>query len=206
MLLYSVLGGIALLLILLLLVPLEAGADYRLENKVQTLRIRIRILGIPISVKVPIQKDEKKLARETKQEVKEAERHLTPKAFIKFSKELYHAYQETEDEWKAILRKIRARLICKEIYFTIRYGTTNPARTGLLNGAIWTAGTMILKILDSALNVSQKTLEVYPEFNRTCMCIHMKGSFRFRVIDAAIFALKTLKLVKLMKSKIKTEI
>lgn len=206
MLLCSVLGGIALLLILLLLVPLEVGADYSLDNKIQTLRIRIRVLGIPISVKVPIQKDEKKLVRETKQEAKEAERYLTPKTFISFSKDLYHAYRETEDEWKAILRNIRARFVCKEISFTIRYGTTNPARTGLLNGAIWTAGSMILKILDSALNVSQKKLEVYPEFNRTCMCIHMKGSFRFKVIDVAIFILKIIKLVKLMKSKIKKEI
>ena len=199
MLLYSILGGILLLLLLLLFVPTLVGIDYLWDQKNQDLRLRFRVLGIHFSVKIPLdkKKEDKKQGEEKK---------LSPKKFITFAKELYSAYRSVEDDCKGVLREIKARFTCREVYFTIRYGTTNPARTGILNGAVWTAGTLVLKVIDSILDVSQKTLNVYPEFNRSCMCIHIKGTFRFTLFNAIRFVLKIIRLVKLIKSKITIEI
>ncbi len=199
MLLYSILGGVLLLLLLLLFVPTLVGIDYLWDQKNQDLRLRFRVLAIRFSVRISL--DKKK--EEKKQE---KEKKLSPKKFIAFAKELYSAYQSVEEDCKDVLREIKARFTCREVYFTIRYGTSNPAKTGILNGAVWTAGTLILKVLDMALGVSKKTLNVYPEFNRSCMCIHIKGTFRFTLYNAIRFVLKVIRLVKLIKSKITIEI
>ncbi len=200
--LLAVLGGILLLILILLFLPTEIGLDYLMEHKEQVFRIRVRVLGIPFSFKIPTKKDKSKL-KEGKDE-KEG-KSLTPKKFISFSKSLYHGYLEIEDECKALIREIKKRFACQEVFFVIRYGTTNPARTGILNGAIWTAGTLILKVLDSVLGVKKKTMEVYPDFNRAFMCIHIKGSFRFNFFDAARTVLKIIKLVNLIKNKMNSQ-
>ncbi|MBR5235946.1 MAG: DUF2953 domain-containing protein [Clostridia bacterium] len=198
MLLYSILAGILIFLLLLMFVPTLVGVDYMWKQKTQNLRIRFRVLGIRFSVKVPLNKK-----KEQKGEKKD--KKLTPQKFIAFSKELYRAYRAVEDDCKELLHELKTQFTCREIYFTIRYGTANPAKTGILNGAVWTAGTLLLKVLDTALNVSEKTLNVYPEFNRSCMCIHIKGTFRFTLFNAIRFVLKVIRLVKLIKSKITIE-
>lgn len=203
MLLWAIIGGIILLLLLLFFLPTELGIDYLLENKEQVLRVRIKLFGIPFSVKVPLKKDKKKSA--SKEQVTKEDKPLTPKGFIAFSKSLYHAYQKVEDDSKALLRELKRNFKCKEIYFTIRYGTHNPARTGILNGAIWTAGTLVLNVLDSALGVGKKTLAVYPDFNRAFMRIHIKGRFRFNGFDAVKAVLKVIKLVNLIKNEIENK-
>ena len=200
--LLAILGGILLLILILLFAPTEIGLDYLMEHKKKVFRIRVRILGIPFSFKIPTKKDKPKL-KEGKED--KEKKSLTPKKFISFSKSLYHGYLELEDECKALIREIKQRFACQEVFFVIRYGTKNPARTGILNGAIWTAGTLVLKVLDSVLGIKKKTLEVYPDFNRAFMCIHIKGSFRFKAFDAAWTVLKIIKLVNLIKSKIKPQ-
>ncbi len=198
MLLFAIFGGIILLLFLLIFAPTDIGVDYLYESKLQRLRIRLRVLGISFSIKVPLEKKEKK----TEQESSKQKKQLTPKNFIAFSKSLYHTYLEIEDECKALILEIKEQFACRELYFVIRYGTVNPARTGILNGAVWTAGSLLLKVLDSVLGIEKKTLEVYPDFNRAFMCLHAKATLRFKAFDAAKTVLKIIKLVNLIKSKI----
>ncbi|MBE7048299.1 MAG: DUF2953 domain-containing protein [Ruminococcaceae bacterium] len=205
MLLCSILGGILLLLVLLLFLPTEVDLDYKLENKLQSLRIRLRILTISISFKVPINEGKKQGKKNEKKQNKKAGRQVTPKSFIAFCKELHRIYIETEDEWMSLICEIRKHLSCKDVSLSIWYGTTNPARTGILNGAVWTAGSLLLKLVDAALLASKKSLYVYPEFNRTCMCIHSKGTFRFKMINAFRNIWRVMKLVRLFKSKITIE-
>ena len=205
MLLYSILGGVLLLLLLLLLTPLDVGADILHEAGQQTCKLRFRVLGIPITVKIPLSKEEKKAEKAADTDIKKAEKEFTPKRFIEFSKSLYRLYGEVKQDVKRLLAELREKLTCSEVYFTIRYGTTNPARTGLLNGAVWTAGTLVLRVLDSALGVQKKTLKVYPDFQRSFMRIHMKLTFRFRPASMLRLGMKTLILVKSIQNKLTTE-
>ncbi len=203
LLLFSILGGLALLALLLLFIPTVLGVDYLLENKEQALKIRCRLLGIPFSFRVPLERQEEPKTQDAEKEEKKS---LSPKKYIAYGKELYRAYREVEEEFRAVFRQIKERFACKELYFTVHYGTNNPVTTGMLNAGIWTASTLILKVLDSALGVQKKTLKVYPDFQKACMCIHMKGTFSFTLFDAIRFVLKIIKLVKLVKSHITTEI
>ena len=83
MLLYSILGGVLLLLLLLLLTPLDVGADILHEAGQQTCKLRFRVLGIPITVKIPLSKEEKKAEKAADTDIKKAEKVI--KAVVKNS-------------------------------------------------------------------------------------------------------------------------
>lgn len=209
MLLYSilgVLGALLFLLLLLLLLPLTVGVDWQYEDKKQICKLRLRLLGIPITVRMPLDKEEKKAEQAAEKDIKKAEKTLTPKRFVALAKNLHRLYGEAQPEVKNLLTELRKRVACNEIFFIIRYGTVNPARTGLLNGAVWTGGTLILRVLDAALGVRKKTLEVYPDFQRAFMCLHMKISFCFRPVSMLRIGIKTLKLIKNIRQKLTEEI
>ena len=199
LLLYSILGGILLLLLLLLFLPTFVGVDYLLEHGISVLRIRIRVLGIPFSFRVPLDRKKKQKPEKEREKKKEP---MTPQRLIDFSKSLYRAYHDVKEDCKTLLSHIKKRFACHELYFAIHYGTGNPAGTGMLNGAIWTAGTMILSVLDNALGVYKKTLNVYPDFNRSFLSLQLKGTLRFMLFDAVRTVLKIIKLVNLIKSKL----
>lgn len=203
LLLICILGGLLLLLLLLLLTATLLGVDYLYDNKVQRLRIRVRLLGISLSFKINLDKKKRPGKEKKKQKKsKEEKQPLTPKKFIAFSKDLYAGYSETKQEFYSILREIKERFACHEIYFTIQYGTKNPALTGVLNGALWTAASVIVKVLDQVIGVKKKTIQVSPDFQHECMCLHIKGTFRFKLIDAICFVLKIIRLVNIIKSHI----
>ncbi|MBQ9915311.1 MAG: DUF2953 domain-containing protein [Clostridia bacterium] len=197
LLLFSILGGIVLLLLLLLFTGTLLGLDYLYDNKVHQIKIRVRLLYIPVSVNIPLAKKEN-----GKQEEKKP---LKPKEYIALAKDIYRAYGEMENEWKELLWDLKRLASCRELAFSVHYGTKNPALTGILNGAVWTASSLILKILDNTLGCLKKELNVYPDFQQECVSIHMKGTFCFRLFRAIQVVLKLKNLVKIMKSKIKTE-
>ncbi len=197
LLLFSILGGIVLLALLLLFTGTLLGVDYLYDNKVHKLKLRVRLLYIPFSVNIPLAKKEDGKKKEKKP--------LKPKEYIALAKDLYRAYGDVEEEWKELLWDLKRLASCRELSFTVNYGTKNPALTGILNGAVWTASSLILKILDSTFGCLKKELNVYPDFQQECVCIHMKGTFSFRLFRAIEVVLKMKNLVKLMKSKIKTE-
>ena len=200
LLLLSIVLGMILFFGLLLFVPMSLGIDFLREGESQKVRIRARIFGIPFSFSVPLDRQKKKNAREEKKNAS-----LTPKNFIKFAKDLYHGYCEAEHEFKDLLREIKEKVGCNEIYFSIHYGTKNPALTGMLNPAIWTAGTLLLKVIESLIGVQKKTLNVYPDFKEVHMCLHIKSSFQFRLYHAIRFTFDFIRLVNIIKSYITTE-
>lgn len=198
LLLWSVLCGILLLLLLLLFAPTYVGVDYLLEHGISVMRIRVRVLGIPFSFRLPLKRKKKNKSEKGKEEKKA----MTPKELIAFSKSLHQAYTEVKEDCRTLLCHIKRRFACHELYFAIHYGTGNPAGTGMLNGAIWTAGTMILSVLDNLLGIHKKTLNVYPDFNRSFLSLQLKGTLRFMLFDAVRTVLKIIKLVNLIKSKL----
>lgn len=197
MLLLAVILVLLLLLFLLLLfTPTLLGVDYLYENKKQKLKIRARLLGIPFYFTVPLDKKKKKQKPEAEK------KPLTPKKFIEFAKNLHEGYQEVKDEIRKLLSDIKQGFGCKDVYCTVHYGTKNPATTGMLNGAIWAASSLLLKVIDEAVGAKKKTLEVYPDFQNACMCLHIKGTFCFKLFDAIRFALKIKRLVNIIKSHV----
>ncbi len=196
----SVLGGIVVFLFLLFYTATLLGIDYLYDNKRQSLCLRVRVLWIPVSFRIPLDGSKKKA------EVKKPEKKpLTPKEYIQKAKDIYKAYGEHKEDFREVLWDLKRLASCREIAFTVHYGTKNPAVTGILNGGVWTASTLLLKILDSALGTFKKSLHVYPNFTEECMSLHLKGTFSFRLMDALKVVLKTRKLVKIIKCKYKTE-
>ncbi|MBE7036570.1 MAG: DUF2953 domain-containing protein [Ruminococcaceae bacterium] len=198
---YAILGGIVVLLLLLLFVPTTVGAEYVLEHKVETIKIRLRVLGIPFTFRISPKEDEKSVEKLLKVYESEDKESMTLKKFISFSKTLYQAFLEVKDECKELLHDIKERFTCEEVYFVIRYGTRNPATTGILNGAIWSAGSLVLAALNMTLGIKKKTLQVYPDFTRAYLNIHFKGTLQFKAFDAVRTVLKIMKLVNLIKAK-----
>ncbi len=202
MLLWIILGIVLLFLLLLLFVPAKISLIYRLQEGQQKLRMKLRILFIPVGFDIPLDKDNNKADKDAK---KETEKRKSPKEFIAFSKRLYYTFQEVKGECKDLFGEIRAKLVCSEVSFALRYGTGNPAATGMLNGAIWAASAGIVKLFDTTFSVTNKSLTVEPVFDKACLTIHSKTSFTFKLFDALLMLCKIKTLVKKIKDKIKTE-
>ncbi len=200
LLLAAILGGLLLLFLLLLLTPTLVGVDYLYEDKKQKLKIRFRLLGIPFSFRIPLDKKQEK--KKSKEKPKEEKKPLTPKGFVDFVKSLYDGYREIKGELLELLPDIRKKIACKEAYLTVRFGTKNPATTGMLNGAVWAASSLILKLIDEALGAEKKTLDVRPDFQKAYMCLHIKGTFCFKLIDAIRVVLKIREMVKIVRSHV----
>ncbi len=194
LLLVAVLGGLLLLLLLLLFIPTRVDADYLYNEKKQKFRIRLRLLGLPFSFDAPSGK--KKKGKEKSKEKK----ILTPKEYIEYAKNLYEGYQAVKDDFCKVLSEIKQKLACRDAYLTVHYGTKNPAVTGMLNGAVWTASSLLLKIIDEAFGAEKKTLDVRPDFQNVCMCLHIKGTFCFKLFDAIRLVLKIREMVNIVKS------
>lgn len=186
------------LIVLLMFVPTLLGVDYLQEESVRKLRIRMRLLGISFSIPISLDKKNEK----PKKKDSENKKTMTPKRFIAFSKRLYAAYREIEVDFKELFSELKKRFSCREISLSLQYGTKNPATTGILNGAVWTASSLILKVLDSILGVTKKKLDIQPVFTKPCMCLHFKCTFGFKLADALRFALKINQLVKIIKHHI----
>lgn len=195
-----VLAIVLLFVLCLLFTPTLVGVDYLQNDTIKKLKIRLRLLGVSFFIPISLEKGKQK--KKPKKGENEAKSKLTPKRFIAFSKQLYAAYREVEADFKSLLSEIKKRFSCHEVHFAVEYGTKNPATTGILNGAVWAASSLVLKVLDSTLGVRKKHLEVHPVFTKPCMCVHFKCTFCFKLIDALRFALKIRELVKIIKSRI----
>lgn len=195
LLLAAVLGGLLLLFLLLLFTPTLVGVDYLYQDKKQKVTIRFRLLGLPFSFRIPLDKKKK-----GKEKPKEEAKSLTPKEYIEIVKNLYDGYQAVKDDFYKLLSDIKQKLACREAYLTVRYGTKNPAVTGMLNGAIWTASSLIFKVIDETVGAEKKTLDVCPDFQNVCMCLHIKGTFCFKLFDAIRLVLKIREMVNIVKS------
>lgn len=192
--LLGIIAGILLLfLFLIFFTPTLIGVDYLYKNKTQKLRIRFRLMGIPFSVPVPLGKKKHKKPEKEKQT-------LSPKEYIDLAKKIYGGYQEAKDEIKKLLSDINQSFGGKEIAFIVHYGTKNPAVTGMLNGAVWTASSLLLKIIDETIGTEKKTLDIRPDFQNVCMNLHIKGTFCFKLYDAVRFVLKVKRLVNIIKN------
>lgn len=193
MLLLGIFAGLLLLLFLLFFTPTLIGVDYLYKDKKQKLRIRFRLLGIPFSVPVSLGKKANKKPEKEK-------KTLSANEYIDLAKKIYGGYQEAKNEIQKLLSDIKQSFGGKEIYFAVRYGTKNPAVTGMLNGAVWTASSLLLKILDEIFGAEKKTLDIQPDFQNVCMNLHIKGTFCFKLFDAVRFALKVKRLVNIIKN------
>ena len=200
LLLAAILGGLLLLFLLLLLTPTLLGVDYLYEDKKQKLKIRFRVLGIPFFFRIPLDKKQEK--KKTEEKPKEEKKPLTPKGFIDFVKSLYDGYKEIKEDLFTLLPDIRKKVACQEAYLTLHYGTKNPATTGILNGAVWTASSLIMKVIDETLGAEKKTLDVRPDFQKVCMCLHIKCTFRFKLIDAIRVVIKISEMVKIVRGHV----
>ncbi len=191
--LLGIIAGILLLFLLLVLfTPTLIGVDYLYKEKKQKLRIRFRLLGVPFSVPVSLGKKQNKPEKEKKT--------LSPKEYIDLAKKIYGGYQEAKDEIKKLLSDVKHSFGGKEIALKVHYGTKNPAVTGMLNGAVWAASSLLLKILDEIVGAEKKTLDIQPDFQNVCMNLHIKGTFCFKLFDAVRFALKVKRLVNIIKN------
>ena len=199
-----ILGLLAVLILCLFHLPAQMGVEYERKKDKQRLIIKCRIFGIPLTFHIPLHKEKNKqkkdVKRGRKQDNKE-KKSLTPRSFIKSVKMLWRAYQESKANIKEVLGDLKKALCCTEMRIRVHYGMKNPAVTGMLNGAMWTAGSLLLKMADTAIGVQKKELVVQPDFTKEFMCLYFCGTLQFKPVDLLKIVLKLNKLVNLIKSK-----
>ena len=167
-----VLCALALLVVLFLFIPQEAGISYEQNQKKKVLRVHFRILGIPFSFRIPLDKKPEKPAQKAEEKAIDEKKPFTVKRFIAFVKSLGQVYRERMKDVRALFGELRKMVSCKELTFTIDYGTKNPALTGVLNGAVWTAGSLLLKTTDALFGIEKMQLHVHPDFTKEFLCLH----------------------------------
>ncbi|MBE7035237.1 MAG: DUF2953 domain-containing protein [Ruminococcaceae bacterium] len=201
MLLWVVLGGVVIKLLLLLIIPMELGVDYVFSGKAQSLRITTRILGIPLSL--PISLDKKKKEKNKKEKAEQTS--VTVQGFVHGVKKLYHEYTASKEKRHSLWNQIKRHVTCKRCTLSVAYGTGNPATTGMLNGAVWTAGSLLMKLIDSVFPIQEESLSVEPDFVQSCLRLHSKLIISFRAFRLLQIVYGMIRLVKEIKNNITTE-
>jgi len=200
-----ILGVLAVACFSLLFFKITAGIVYEYNRGRDQLLIKLKILGLPLAFRIPLHTESKKPKKEKKAKEDKGDKEkkpMTPGRFIALAKSVCRSFKETKQEMAEIIRELRRMVTCPELSLSVQYGARNPALTGILNGAVWTAGTLLLKVADAAIGVTKKELIVKPDFTKEFMCLHFCGMLQFKLVDLLKVVIKIRKLVNLMKSKI----
>lgn len=115
---------------------------------------------------------------------------------------LSDAVQVSKDELKVMLPYIRKHLHCTEFDFKISFGFDNAAKTGIATGAVWTSGTLLLKIIDSLIGIKKINMNVYPDFNEKKFDIYLKTVLIIQPFRFIILSKRVIDVVKFIKNKI----
>lgn len=195
-----VLTLIFLFLLSTLFFPIDAGIEYILKDNISYAYLRVKYLNI-IPLKIPLNRKARK-----KQEGKEAEETEKEKqdvnSYLALVKDIKETYNVTKAEIKDIAGEIKKEVNFKEVYFDVVFDTGNAAKTGIMTGAVWTASTLLIKILDEIFGVGKVFVNVTPYFNGKCFNIHIKSILRLKLVNIIIIVLRILKIINLFKETI----
>lgn len=198
----TIVGVLFLLFALILFLPLLAGIEYLNQDGKQKLFLRIRLLGIPLKIRVPIKNETKKPKKEReKKDEEKPKKKLTFARFRTIIDGFCEAYDETKDDIKDVLSDIRKKLEFQTLVFHVHFGLSDAAKTGIATGATWTSASCALSVLNQMFAVRNLSLDVAPDFNRECFELHIKSILKLRPVHIISIGLKIIKIVNLFIEK-----
>ena len=200
-----VLFAVFVLLVLFCIVPFKFGAYYLKTANKQKLYIYVSIFGILL--RIPIRNSEKKPDKSKKRipkkrKEKDSETSFTFQTFRENVDTLFEVFQACKKELSDMLSYVRNHLSCQEMDFRIAFGMGDAAKTGITTGAVWTSGTMLLKVIDSFIGIEKVHMDVYPDFNNKRFEISTKAILVMRPIHFIFIYNKISKTIKFIKTKI----
>ena len=207
MIIFAVAAALFLLFIaLVIFLPLEAGVEYLISGKNQKLLLYIRLLKIPLTFKIPLGKDKKKKANKSdKKSNDKPKKKMTLSVFCDKVRALKEAYGESKNDIKGILSDIRKRIEFKKIDFSMHFGLSDAAKTGIATGAAWASSSCLVSIINQMFGVRDAALDVNPDFNREFFNLRIKSILVLRPVHIIIIGIKILKIVNLFIEKMDSE-
>ena len=196
--------GIIMLFSALLLFPMRFGLRYEKTATQNKFHIYVSIFGILI--RIPLHNKKDKESEPSKKAVSKRKTRLatdlTYDSFRKHVDAFGDVYKTSKDELFSMLAYVRKHLRCKEVDFNIRFGLDDAAKTGIATGAVWTSGTLLLKIIDTLIGIKKINMNVYPDFNDKKFEIYVKTILIMRPIHFIMIARKISNSTKFIKNKI----
>lgn len=185
----------------LLLVPMQFGVHVLKTTTKNKLYIYVSLFGmlirIPIHTKTEPKKEKKKKDKKTKKE-----NALTFQLFRKNVDAFGELLEVSKNELLEMLSYVRKHLSCKEVDFRIAFGTGDAAKTGITTGAVWTSGTLLLKLIDSLIGIQNIHMDVYPDFEYKRFEISFKTILIMRPIHFIMIYKRVSETIKFIKAKI----
>lgn len=201
---FAVTAGILLLLIaLILLLPSQLGVEYENQDGKQKLVLHIRVLMIPLKIRIPVIKDaEKKEKKKEKKKAKEQpEQKMSLDRFRTAAAGLQKAYEESKEDMKDIWSLVRSKAEFQAISFRLDFGLADAAKTGIATGAAWAASSCILSVFDHLFGIREKQLDVSPDFNREHFHLYVKSILRLRPVHIISIGIRIIQIVNLFIEK-----
>lgn len=190
--------GVLLIFTAFIFFPMKFGINYKKNAETEKFYVYASFFGILIRFPINTNKGSKK--KKTKKTKK------TDFSFDTFRKnvdQLGEVVKKSKKELSAMLRYIRKNLSCKNIDFYINFGTGDAAKTGITTGAVWTSGTLLLKIVDELIGIKKINMQVNPDFTQKKFEIYVKTILIMRPIHFIIVLRKLVHTIAFIKSKFK---
>lgn len=205
MIVFAIIAGIFLLLFaLILFLPSQFGIEYENKDGIQRLILHIRCLGIPLKIKIPLRKT-KEQNKEKKQKkskaVESSEKKMSFSRFRTIASGMKNAYRESEEDISDILLQIRQKTSFESVCFTVNFGLSNAAKTGIATGATWASSSCILSVLDHMFGIKKMYLDVVPDFNREHFHLYLKSILRLKPVHIISIGFQMIKIVNLFIEK-----
>ncbi len=204
MILLSILVCITVALLAILFIPMQFGVRYEKSETVNKIYVYVSLFGILIRIPVRDHNKprKKRKERKTKEKKVATRKEFSFDAFRRNVDKLSEVYQVSKNELSDILTFVREHLTCKNVDFSIRFGFDDAAKTGIGTGAVWTSGTLLLKIIDSLIGIKKINMNVYPDFNEKVFNLSFKTILIIQPIHFIIIVRKVKNAVKFIKHKI----
>ncbi len=191
--------GFILSVTLILFIPMQFGVRYKKTSTEEKIHIYISIFGI--LVRFPIHR----YAGTHTKKHKAPTRTSSTLSFDTFQKTIDsfgEIFEITKNELLSMLSYVRKHLNCKELDFQICFGTDNAAKTGYLTGALWTSGTLLLKMIDTLIGIKKINMNVAPDFCEKKFEIYTKTILIMQPFRFIIIVRKITETIRYIKSKI----
>lgn len=191
--------GFILSISLIMFIPMQFGVQYKKNATEEKIHIYISIFGI--LVRFPVHRNARRNVKKHKAPTRTSS-NLSFDTFQKTIDSFGEIFEITKNELLSMLSYVRKHLDCKELDFQIRFGTDNAAKTGYLTGAVWTSGTLLLKMIDTLIGIKKINMNVSPDFCEKKFEIYTKTILIMQPFRFIIIVRKITDTIKYIKSKI----
>ncbi len=192
--------GLIFILLAFAFIPMQFGVRYYKTSSGEKIHIYVSIFGMLL--RIPFHNKRKEKIQKSQAERPPA-KTFSLQTFQQNIDAISEIYQVSKAELSSMISYVRKHLSCKEMDFRICYGTDNAATTGYLTGAIWTSGTILLKIIDSLIGIKKIKMDVNPDFNGKKFEIYVKTILIMQPFRFIIIVKKVMATIAFIQSKLK---